>query len=183
MMPSSGDTVYWRRSWGDSWELSLVVAHGTMPGDPPVTFFRVSNGSQTSRDLTISDHGTRWLREDEPPQECRCEKVGLRPMQEDRRAFDIYHCEHCFAPVVWAWDDMFPDDDSPLMKRTCNLEPVPAQKGHVILYYAIDADGLPVGRQMFRRWEPGENYTGDTWELHASTCPHHNGTARARGKR
>jgi hypothetical protein len=170
-MPIRGDTVLWRRAWRESWEMSLVVAYGFDGGDPPVDWFRAAAGAFQSGHLTVSDHGSRWLWPSEAPSPLvRSQRVGIRPLNEPARAYDIFHCDRCFEAVVWAWDDMFPDDDSPLMKRTMNLEAMPPAKGHVILYYAIDADGNPMGRQMFRRWEPGEGYQGETWTFHASTC-------------
>jgi hypothetical protein len=96
--------------------------------------------------------------------------LGMRPLNEPLRAYPIFHCERCFAPVIHAWDDEYPLDDSEIFKRTINLEQLPPAKGHVVLWYQLDVQGRPIGRQMFQRWDPRSEYMGPTWVFHYSTC-------------
>jgi len=77
-----------------------------------------------------------------------------------------------------AWDDMDPDEDSPLLRRAFDLNPSPPAAGQMILWYQIDELGRAIGRQMFRRWNPSEMHNGDTWNLHAQTCPGTKGLRR-----
>jgi hypothetical protein len=107
--------------------------------------------------------------------------TGLRPLAEPRRAFAVVHCNRCFQAIVYAWDDMFPQDESELFKRAVNLEEMPPENGHVVLWYQVDQHGQPIGRQMFTRWEERSGYAGPTWILHASTCqPQKGGLHHAR---
>jgi hypothetical protein len=104
--------------------------------------------------------------------------TGLCPLNEPERAYPIFHCSRCYRPIIWAWDDMFPDHDSELLKRAVELEELPPERGHVVLWYPVDEHGTPVGRQMFQRWDPRTEYAGPTWRLHLSTCEPRKGGPR-----
>jgi hypothetical protein len=96
--------------------------------------------------------------------------IGLRPLNEPRRAFPVFHCDRCFKAIIYAWDDMYPADESELFRRAVDLEELPPERGHVVLWYEVAADGKPIGRQMFQRWDERTEYPGPTWRLHYSTC-------------
>lgn len=100
--------------------------------------------------------------------------VGVKPesvVPERGSKYPIIHCGLCGKAIVWGWDDMFPDEGSPLYRRQFDFDPSEYRNGDVILWYAVDGAGFPVGQQMFKRIaDAPAGYKGSTWFFHASTC-------------
>lgn len=88
--------------------------------------------------------------------------IGVAPAN-DNAAGAIFSTCACGAKVVWALDDRWPNDE---IGALVNLEPDPAGKGKVVLWYEVTSKGKPRGKQWFRYPDPREEYKGPLWRLH-----------------
>jgi hypothetical protein len=101
--------------------------------------------------------------------------VGVKPDTfEPAHSYPVIHCHRCGAACVVAFDGRFEEEElTDLHARSVNFDPMttePRHLGDVVLWFAVDGMGHPLGRQRFTRLGDLDRYNGSVWQYHRNTC-------------